>query len=217
MSSIRVLLADDHTLLRAGVRSLIEVLPDLHVIAEAANGEEALELIALHDPDVALLDIAMPKLNGLEVTARVARDFPRTRVIILSMHVDAQYVRKAIEAGAAGYLVKDAGIDMLEIAIRNVANGEEYLSPPISKILMQALRRGSQVEPGSLDSLTPRQREVLRLIASGHTTKSIARILNVSIKTAETHRTQMMERLDIHDVASLVRFAIKSGLVTLDP
>ena len=220
MNPIRVLLADDHTLVRAGVRSLLETLRDVAVIAEAADGSEALVLIAAHRPDVALLDINMPRLGGLEAAARVARDFPTTRVIILSMHVDEEYVREAIRVGASGYLLKDSGTSELETAIRAVARGETYLSPAASTHLVAGYQRhesGAASAPASApDPLTPRQREVLRLIAAGLPTKAIARTLGISVKTAEVHRTQLMDRLDIHEIAGLVRYAIRTGLVGAD-
>jgi DNA-binding NarL/FixJ family response regulator len=216
MTPIRVVLADDHTLVRAGVRSLLEALRDIAVIAEAADGSEAVDLIAAHRPDVALLDINMPKLSGLEAAARVARDTPSTRVIILSMHVDAEYVRAAIRAGAVGYLLKDSGTTELETAIRAVAQGETYLSPAASTHLVAGFQRHESGEAAAPDPLTPRQREVLRLIAEGLPTKAIARRLGISVKTAEAHRTQLMDRLDIHEIAGLVRYAIRTGLVAAD-
>jgi DNA-binding NarL/FixJ family response regulator len=213
MTPIRVLLADDHALVRAGVRSLLERLRDVAVIAEAADGSEALDLIGVQRPDVALLDINMPKLGGLEAAAHTARDFPTTRVIILSMHADEQYVRAAIRAGAAGYLVKDCGTSELETAIRAVVRGETYLSPAASTHLVAEFQRQERAEASAPDPLTPRQREVLRLIAEGLPTKAIARKLGISIKTVEAHRTQLMDRLDIHGIAGLVRYAIQTGLV----
>ena len=216
MTPIRVLLADDHALVRAGVRSLLETLRDVVVIAEAADGAEALALIAAHRPDVALLDINMPKLSGLEVTARAAGSVPPTRVLIVSMHVDEEYVREAIRAGAAGYLLKDSGTSELETAIRAVARGETYLSPAASTHLVAGFQRHESGEAPAPDPLTPRQREVLRLVAEGLPTKAIARKLGISVKTAEAHRTQLMDRLDIHEIAGLVRYAIRTGLVAAE-
>jgi DNA-binding NarL/FixJ family response regulator len=224
MSPIRVILADDHTLVRGGIRALLNSLPDVEVIAEANDGREALSLIEIHQPDIVLMDIAMSGMNGLEATLHAARDFPNVRVIILSMHTNEEYVLQALKAGAAGYLLKDAGTAELELAINAVARGETYLSPPVSKhVISEYVRRvsGSSEEDEtsgqpSLDKLTLRQREILQLIAEGHTTQDIAHVLNLSVKTVETHRMQLMERLDIHDIAGLVRFAIRSGLVSLD-
>jgi DNA-binding NarL/FixJ family response regulator len=214
------LLVDDHGLVRAGIRALLESLDGIQVLEEADDGREALRLIELHRPDVVLMDIAMSGLNGLEATKRVNRDFPETRVIILSMHANEEYVLQSLRAGAAGYLLKDAGTVELEIAIKAVAGGETYLSPPVSKhVISDYVRRmssGDQETPSTLDRLTLRQREILQLIAEGQTTQEIARLLNIGVKTVETHRMQLMERLDIHDVAGLVRYAIRVGLISAD-
>ncbi|RMG97074.1 MAG: DNA-binding response regulator [Chloroflexi bacterium] len=223
MKPIRVLLADDHVLVRAGFRSLIERTEDMEVVAEADNGREALQLIAKHKPDVVLIDIAMPGLNGLEACVRIARDFPKVRTLILSMHMSEEYVLQALQAGASGYMVKGADPAEFELAIRAVARGETYLSPMVSRhVIEEYLRRTHQQEPEeepaatAFQQLTPRQREVLQLIAEGHTSPEIAKILHISPKTVEAHRQQIMERLDIHDIAGLVRYAIKSGLISLE-
>ena len=218
MTPIRVLLAEDHTLIRAGIRALLEHLAGVQVVAEAGDGREALRLIEMHKPDVALVDIAMPGLNGLEVTARAAKDFPNVRVIILSMHANEEYVLQALRVGAGGYLLKDAGTSELELALRAVVHGEKYLSPAVSKhVVADYVRRvGAEEQPRLLDQLTARQREVLQLIAEGRTTQEIANLLNVSVKTIETHRTQLMQRLDIHDIAGLVRYAIRMGIISCD-
>ena len=216
MKSIRILLADDHTLVRAGIRSLVQALSGIQVVAEAGDGREALSLIELHQPDVAVLDIAMPGLNGLEVAAQVADNFPYVRVIILSMHATEEYVLRALRAGAAGYLLKDADTAELELAIKAVTRGETYLSPAVSKHITEYIRRVGEEAHSTLERLTPRQREVLQLVAEGHTTQEIARMMNLSTKTVETHRTQLMERLDIHDIAGLVRYAVREGLVILE-
>ena len=215
MKTVRVLLADDHTLVRAGIRSLVQALSGVQVVAEAGDGREALSLIEAHQPDVAMLDIAMPGLNGLEVAAQVAGRYPYVRVIILSMHATEEYVLRALRAGAAGYLLKDADISELELAIKAVTRGETYLSPAVSRHVTEYVRRVGQDGGSALERLTPRQREVLQLVAEGHTTQEIARIMSLSVKTVETHRTQLMERLDIHDIAGLVRYAVREGLVTL--
>ena len=221
MTKIRVLLADDHSLVRAGIRALLESLDGVSVIDEASNGREALSLIEQHRPDVVLMDIAMSELNGLEATTRVSKEYPHVRVIILSMHANEEYVLQSLRAGAAGYLLKDAGTTELEMAIKAVAAGETYLSPPVSKhVIAEYMRRiggeSSNGEQSGLNRLTLRQREILQLIAEGYTTQEIAQKLNISVKTAETHRTQLMERLDIHDIAGLVRYAIRMGLISLD-
>ena len=213
MNPVRVLLADDHTLLRAGVRALLEEIEDIEVVAEAKDGREALQLVETHRPDVVLSDITMPVMNGLELTTRLTRDTPNVRVIVLSMHASEEYVWQALRAGASGYLLKDAGVSELEFAIKAVARGETYLTPAVSKHVIGEYVRRTVGESGPLDLLTPRQREILQLVAEGRTTKEIARVLKVSVKTVETHRAQLMDRLDIHDVTGLVRFAIRVGLV----
>ena len=214
MQPIRVILADDHTLLRAGLRALLEELPGVEVVAEAADGPEALSHVEAHRPDVVLMDIAMPHLSGLDVTARITQEHPGVRVLILSMHNDEAYVRRAILAGAAGYLLKDSDTEELGLALRAVARGETYLSPAVSKHLVADYRRQVGDQAGPSGDLTPRQWEVLRLIAEGETTKAIARRLGISIKTVESHRTLLMDRLGIHDVPGLVRYAIRAGLIT---
>ena len=213
MTTIRVLIADDHTLVRAGIRALLQDLEGVEVVAEAGDGREALALVEAHRPDVLLTDIAMPLMTGLELAGRVVHDFAATKVIILSMHASEEYACRALQVGAAGYLLKDSGIAELEIAVRAVARGETYLSPAVSKhVIADYLQRTGGVS-SELNRLTLRQREVLRQIAEGKTTKAIARDLGVSVKTVETHRTQLMDRLDIHEIAGLVRFAIRIGLV----
>lgn len=214
METTRVLLADDHTLLRAGLRSLLEELPGIEVVAEAADGREALALVEAHRPDVVLMDIAMPHLNGLDVAARLRQEQPEVNILILSMYKDEAYVRRAILAGAAGYLLKDSDTEELGLALRAVARGETYLSPAVSTHLVADYRRQAGGRFGPAGGLTPRQREVLRLIAEGRTSKAIARRLGIGIKTVESHRTMLMERLGIHDVPGLVRYAIRVGLIT---
>ena len=217
MTPIRVVLADDHTLVRAGIRALLEKLPDVHVVAEASDGREAVHLVTTTQPDVVLMDIAMPGLNGLEATRRLVKEFPAIRVLILSMHKNEEYVWQALRAGAVGYLLKDADLAELALAITAVTHGETYLSPPISKhVIREYVQRVGGEETG-LEQLTPRQREILQLVAEGHTSKAIAQRLGLSIKTVETHRVQMMERLDIHEIAGLVRYAIRMGVVLPDP
>jgi DNA-binding NarL/FixJ family response regulator len=213
VSAIRVLLADDHTLVRAGLRALLQGVQDVEVIAEADNGREAVRLVAQLRPDVVLMDIAMSGLNGLEAAGQIARELPNTRVIMVSMHATEEYVVQALKAGASGYLLKNAGAPELEKAIKTVALGETFLSPAVSRQVTDYIRRVGQ-DHNPAERLTPRQREILQLIAEGNTTKRIAQILNISVKTVETHRSQLMEELDIHDVAGLVRCAIRLGLVT---
>jgi DNA-binding NarL/FixJ family response regulator len=213
---IRVLLADDHKLFRAGIRSLLQTLDDVEVVAEAGDGREALRLVEAHHPDVVLLDIMMPNLNGLDAAARMARGFPRSRVIMLSMNTDEDSVLKTLRAGAVGYLVKTADPAELELAVRAAARGERFLSSAISGHVVAASLQRIEREQSTLERLTPRQREVLQLVAEGHTTKEIANKLGISTKTAEAYRGELMKALDIHDVASLTRYAIRSGLVSLD-
>jgi DNA-binding NarL/FixJ family response regulator len=216
MEPTRVILVDDHTLVRAGIRSLMDGMEGFNVVAEASDGREALAAIVLHKPDIVLMDIAMKNLNGLETTVQIKRDFPDTRVIILSMHATGDYVQQAIRAGAAGYLLKDAATAELGIAVQAVMRGEVYLSPAVSKQVVESYMLRPGGDKSSVEQLTPRQREVLKMIAEGHSTKEIAYRMGVSVKTVETHRTQLMERLDIRDVAGLVRYAIRVGLITAE-
>jgi DNA-binding NarL/FixJ family response regulator len=209
---IRVLIADDHLLVRAGIRALLEQHPDVEVVAEASNGREALKLIRKHKPNVVLMDIAMPELNGLEAIRQLSQESAETRSIILSMYSDEEHVWQALQAGAAGYLVKGGALAELELAIKAVARGHTYLSPGVSKPVIKeyVLRTGS----GAAEGLTPRQREILQMIAEGKPTKQIALILNVSVKTIESRRSQLMKRLDAKDIATLVRHALRLGLVS---
>lgn len=212
MNPLRILVADDHTLVRAGFCSLVENIAGVEVVAEAEDGHQALELIDQHRPDIVLMDITMPRLNGLDVAARVIGRHPHVRIIILSMHPDEEYVLRALRIGVAGYLIKDAGTEELEMAIRSVAQGKTFLSPSISEQVAEYVRR---VGDGSEELLTSRQREVLQLIAEGLTNREIAETLEISVKTVESHRTHLMNRLEIHDVAGLVRYAIREGLIDL--
>lgn len=216
MRPIRVLLADDHDLFRAGLRVLLQDLGGIEVVAEAGDGREALRLAGELRPDVVLMDLMMPGLNGLEATARMARDFPGVRVLVLSMNAAEEFVLPAVRAGASGYILKNARPAELEQAIRAVARGETYLTPAVSGHLIDDYRRRTPGEAGSLDKLSPRQREVLQLVAEGHSSKEIARRLGVSAKTVETYRSQLMDALDIHDIAGLTRYAIRKGLVSPD-
>ena len=216
MKAIRIVLVENHTLVRVGIRELLQNLAGIEVIGEASNGREALHLIEKQLPDVVLMDIAMTEMNGLEATAWITKAFPRVRVVMLSMYSSEEYVLQALRAGAAGYLLKDAGIAELERAIRAIARGETYLSSAVSKHVVTDYMRRVGVAANPLEQLTPLQREVLQLIAEGSTTKQIAQKLAISVKTVETHRAQLMERLDIHDIAGLVRFAMRMGLIAPD-
>jgi DNA-binding NarL/FixJ family response regulator len=209
---IRVLIADDHKLVRAGIRALLERLPGISVVAEANDGREVLRLVKQHKPHLVLMDIAMPALNGLEATRHVAKRFSDVRVIILSTYGDEEHVFQALHAGAAGYLLKGADLEELELAIRSVAQGETYLSPPVSKpVIMEYLRR-TNADLSPRERLSPRQAEILQLIAEGNTAKQIALQLNISVKTVETHRTVLMKRVGVRDLAGLIRYAVKIGL-----
>jgi DNA-binding NarL/FixJ family response regulator len=216
MSATRALLVDDHVLVRAGLRNLLETIDGVKVIAEAGDGTEALRLASEHRPDLVIMDIAMPQLGGLDAAARIRQELPDSRVLILSMHASDEYVRRALRAGASCYLLKDAAAVELELAVRAVMRGETYLSPRVSTQVVDQFVRGPSASQGPVDSLTPRQREILQLIASGRSTKQIAHHLGLSVKTVETHRAQLMERLGLRDVASLVRLAIRAGLVASD-
>jgi DNA-binding NarL/FixJ family response regulator len=214
---IRVVLADDHTLVRAGIRALLEKLPEVNVVGEADDGREVLNLIKRQHPDVVLTDIAMPGLNGLEAAERITRDFPDVRVIILSMHSNEEYVTRALRAGVAGYLLKKAAAAELETALHRVIRGEIYLSREIStrppgKFPIYGIA-GRQ---SPLERLTWRQREVLQLIAEGRNTKQIGGILKISPKTVEYHRMKLMDCLNVHDIPGLVRFAFRVGLIPED-
>lgn len=215
-SRISVLLADDHGLVRAGIRALLDNIGNVDVVAETGDGRHVLRLVKEHEPRLVLLDIAMPSLNGLEAAARIHRDFPDTAVVMLSMHANEEYVLQALRAGASGYLVKDAATAELEIAIRSVINGKTYLSPSISKTLIDEYLGNSAKARSPLERLTARQREILQLVAEGRTTRQIAELLSVSVKTVETHRAQLMDRLEIRDIPGLVRYAIRTGLIQSD-
>jgi DNA-binding NarL/FixJ family response regulator len=199
---------------------LLEALPGLQIVGEFSDGRAALEGLLKDRPDVAFLDIAMPGLNGIEVAERASREVPSTRVVMLSMHNTSSHVVRALRAGAAGYLLKDAAADELPVLLRAVANGETYLSPAIAKHVVDGFLQRNTTEPEAADNpveiLTPRQREILQLVAEGRSTKEVATLLTLSIKTVEAHRSQIMDRLDIHDLPGLVRFAIRTGLVASD-
>ncbi len=214
MTPVRVLLADDHALVRAGIRALLEGLEGVAVVAEAGNGGEVLELARKHRPDVVLLDISMPGTGGLEASAQLKQELPEVRVVMLSMHANEEYVLQALRAGAVGYMLKDSATAELELALQAVMQGETYLSPPISKQVVEGYVQRVGAEQPAADHLTPRQRQVLQLIAEGLSTKEIAYRLELSVKTVETHRAQLMERLQIRDIAGLVKYAIRNGLVS---
>jgi len=213
LSPIRVIVVDDHSLVRAGIRSLLERLDGIEIVGDAADGTEALGLMARQKPDLALLDISMPGLNGLETTRRAAKEHPRTRIIVLSMHADDEFIQRAFQAGAAGYLLKNADRQELELAVRAVARGASWISPAISDKVIAAYGGARTRADRPSGPLTSRQREILQLIAEGLSTKEIAERLDLSVKTVETHRTRLMDRLGIHGLAGLVRYAVRLGIV----
>ena len=213
---IRILVVDDHAIVRAGLRLLLEKLPYVGAMMEASNGREAIELVASQRPDIVLMDISLSELNGLESTARLVKEFPQTRVIILSAHSSPDFITKALRAGASGYVLKESAPAELDMAISAAMAGGSYLSPTVSAAGINDYVRKAPDEGEPLGALTPRQREILQLIAEGRSTKDIAYVLKVSVKTVETHRSQIMERLEIRDVPGLVRFAIRTGLVSLE-
>ena len=215
MKPIRTLIADDHALVRAGIRALVERIKGVTVVGEAGKGSEATKLINELKPNLVLLDITMPDGSGFDVLQHVSKHFPEIRVIVLTVHEAGEYAIRALREGAAGFLPKSAASTELEQAISTVMKGEVYISPETSRKTLLEYGKGV-TKRDLLATLSPRQREVLRLIAEGRTTKQIAQTLEISVKTVETHRSQLMERLDIHDVAGLVRSAIIVGLIEVE-
>ncbi len=215
---IKVIIADDHNLVRQGIRALLEKAADINIIGEAADGHQAVELCAKLVPDVLVIDIVMPRLNGIQAVERLKNDAIPTRAIILSMYSDETLIHQALKKGARGYVLKQAVAEELLIAIRAAAHGDIYLSPAVSSVLVESSiqGKGTGEEGGVFDSLSPREREVLQLLAEGHTNGEIASILVLSEKTVEKHRSALMEKLRVHNLAGLVRIAIKHGMVSLD-
>lgn len=207
---IRILLADDHAMVRQGFRMILSTQGDLEIVGEASNGREVLELAEALHPDVVVMDVAMPELNGIEATRRLADTSPRTRVLALSMHKDSVYVREILRAGARGYLLKDSVDTDLLAAVRAVAKGDGYLSPAVSDAVLSDYRK-HVTDP--LDLLTSREREVLQMISEGKTNKEIATILKLSVYTVDSHRGRIMEKLNLHSTGELVRFAVRNGLI----
>ncbi len=210
MKRTRILLADDHAVVRQGFKLILSGQADMEIVGEAANGREAVELAQQLRPDVVVMDVAMPELNGIEATRRLIAENPHTRVIALSMHKDSVYVREILRAGARGYLLKDSGAGDLVTAIRAVAGGESYLSPAVSNAVLDDYRRHVT---NPIDLLTSREREVLQMLAEGKTNKEIAVILNLSVYTVDAHRGRIMEKLNLHSINELVRFAVRNGLI----
>jgi DNA-binding NarL/FixJ family response regulator len=207
---IKILLADDHALVRQGFRLILSTQPDMQIVGEAGNGREAVELAEKLQPDVVIMDVAMPELNGIEATRRIATAAPRARVLALSMHKDAVYVREILRSGARGYLLKDSVDADLLAAVRSIAKGEGYLSPGVSDAVLTDYRK-HVTDP--IDLLTTREREVLQMIAEGKTNKEIATVLGLSVYTIEAHRGRVMEKLNLHSTGELVRFALRSGMI----
>lgn len=216
MSDFTVILADDHALFRAGIRSLLESLPGVRVVAETETGRDLVRLAQELKPSLAVVDITMPELNGLDALLQLKQVAPSMRIIMLTMHMSEEYVMRALRAGADGYMLKTAAAPELETAIRSVVRGDNFLSPAVSKNVIDACLGRSTLQPRTKQLITPRQREILQLIAEGKTSKEIAIELGVSFKTVETHRAQLMERLDIHDIAGLVRCAMRLGLISAE-
>ncbi|HEY6387389.1 MAG TPA: response regulator transcription factor [Candidatus Acidoferrum sp.] len=206
---IRIVLADDHVLVRQGLKSLLE-REGFHVVAEASDGQEALCHVKSLQPDIAVMDISMPTLNGLNAAREVRRASPKTKTILLTQHNESQYISEALEVGVKGYVLKNQVASDLLLAIRQVSRGQVYLSPGVSNAVMEAYRSKSEK---SKTPLTVRERQVLQLIAEGKSTKDVASLLGISVKTAESHRTRLMQKLDIHETASLVLYAVRNGIV----
>lgn len=215
MAQIRIILADDHTIIRSGLRLLLEQQADFKVMAEAGDGREAVALVEQHHPEIAILDIGMPELNGIEATRQIATENPATHVVILSMHSDEGYVLRALKAGARAYILKNSAEADLIRAVRSVADGKSFFSPVISKMLLEDYVRqirDKQVED-SYDLLTPREREILQLIAEGKTNKEVANILHLSVHTVDAHRGNILQKLNLHGIPELILYAVRKGII----
>ena len=210
MKRIRILLADDHAVVRQGFKMILSSQPDMEIVGEAGNGREAVELAENLKPDVVVMDVAMPELNGIEATRRLAASVPHARVVALSMHKDNVYVREILRAGARGYLLKDSVAADLVAAVRAVATGEGYISPAVSNAVLDDYRKHVT---NPIDLLSSREREVLQMLAEGKTNKEIAGVLNLSVYTVDAHRGRIMEKLNVHSINELVRFAVRNGLI----
>jgi len=215
MGKIRIFLAEDHTIVRKGIRTLLESEENIEVVGEAADGREVLKKIEGLTPDVVLMDISMPQLNGLEATRQLKKAMPDVKVLVLTVHLNEEYIYHALRAGASGYLVKHVDVTELITAVNAVYRGESYLSPSVSKKVIDEYIRKAEENMGedSLDYLTSREREVLQLIAEGHTNKEIGDLLSISVKTVEAHRANLMGKLDLHSTAELTRYAIRKGVI----
>jgi DNA-binding NarL/FixJ family response regulator len=215
VAPIRILLADDHTIIRSGLKLLLEQQPDFKVVAEANDGREAVELVSKHHPKVAVLDIGMPKLNGIEATQQIASQEPDTEVVILSMHADESYVLRALKAGARAYILKNSAEADLIRAVHSVADGKSFFSPVISKMLLEDYVRqikDKHVED-SYDLLTPREKEILQLLAEGRTNKEVANLLSLSVHTVDAHRGNILQKLNLHGIPELILYAVRKGII----
>lgn len=214
MNTIRILLADDHTVMRAGLRALLERQPDLMVVGEAEDGRQAIDLAESQSPNVVVMDIAMPRLNGIEAARQIVNKRPQTSVVILSMHSDESYVMRALKAGARAYLLKDSAEADLIRAIRAVCDGKSFFSPAVSRMLLEDHVRHLQQrgEEDSYELLTPREREILQLLAEGKANKEVANLLNLSLYTVETHRAHILQKLGLHSVPELILYAVRKGI-----
>jgi len=216
MQKIRVLVVDDHTIVRDGICALLALAADIEVVGEAANGSEALKIVKELEPDVVLMDIAMPIMSGLEATRRLCKEFPRIKVLVLTQYDDKEYVFPVIEAGASGFISKVAASSELASGIRSVYHGDSYLSPSVAKLLVEGYQhREGRISHDPYEQLTNRERDVLKLVAEGYTTQQIADMLVVSPKTVEGHRTNLMAKLGIHNHIELVKYALRKGIITI--
>jgi two-component system response regulator NreC len=216
MAKTRIVLADDHAILREGIRALLEDQPDMAVVGEAADGRRAVELAREQSPDLVVMDIGMPLLNGLEATRQIKREYPQVSVLVLTMHDNEEYVAQILAAGASGYVLKRAASSELVTAIRAVAAGQSYLSPAVTKLLIEGYIGRQPAAPAVVDpfdTLTAREREVLQLVAEGHTNSQIAKLLNISLKTVKAHRSNLMQKLGLHDRGELIKVAIQRGII----
>jgi len=217
MRKIKVVVADDHTILRQGIKALLDNQEGIEVVGEAKDGREAIKTMEELLPDVILMDIAMPGLNGLEATRRIKKKFPKVKVVVLTMHANEEYIFQILNAGADGYLVKETAFQDLISAINAVHKGEAFMSPSISKkVMTDYIQRAQGEEKVGFDTLTTREREILQLVAEGNSNKKIAEALFISPKTVETHRAHIMDKLNIHDRAGLIKYAIRKGMINLD-
>lgn len=213
MTKVRVVIADDHTMVRQGFRRILEADPNVDIVAEAGTGRAALDAITRTAPDVAIVDISLPELNGVEVIRQISKSTPSTRALILSIHADESYVRHALHAGARGYLLKDADdMDLLR-AVAAVAAGGAYFSPSIGRMVLDSYLAATSAQRDELDVLSGREREILQLIAEGKSNKEAAKVLDVAVSTIESHRKHLMDKLDLHNTAELVRFALRKGII----